>query len=137
MKLIEILKRDLKTWPKGAAFAVQDSEKGTTVKFAGHKAKPVGVALLGSEGVWQSNGWDFGTKGDFVTELAEDWAIARVTEAMWKGETLASTDPHSIVAGEVIRQMAEVIASCGSNVEAAEALYDAGYRKFEIVEEDV
>jgi len=130
MKLLDILKRDLKTWPKGAAFAVQDQAGGTTVKFAGHQAKPVKVGLLGSEGVWQSREWDFGTKGDFTTELADDWATARVTESAWKGKKTARKTDRTRTVAEIMRDLDVPRA-------IAARAYDLGYRKFEIVEDDV
>lgn len=84
------------------------------------------------------------TPYDFFTKRAggQTWAVWQDEQWLWIGDDLggeiaASPDPHAILAGEVIRQMAAVISTCVSNVEAAEALYDAGYRKFEIVEEDV
>jgi hypothetical protein len=48
-----------------------------------------------------------------------------------------STCPHKVVREEIVRQMAGIISTYVADVAAAEALYEAGYRKFEIVEEDV
>ena len=132
MKLLDILKRDLKTWPKGAAFAVQDKSGGTTVKFAGPRAAPVKVALLGSEGVWQSRQWDLGTKGDFIAELADDWATARITEDTWKGEKTAPARKTGRT-----RTVDEIARDLDIPRAIAVKAYDLGYRKFEIVEEDV
>jgi hypothetical protein len=132
MKLLDILKRDLKTWPKGAAFAVQDQSGGTTVKFAGHDAAPVEVALLGSEGVWQSREWDFGTKGDFIAELADDWDTARITEDAWKGGKAAPARKT-----DRTRTVDEIVRDLDISRAIAVRAYKLGYRKFEIVEEDV
>lgn len=138
MKLLDILKRDLKTWPEGAVVAVQDSEGGTTVKFAGRGHSRLELGLLGYAGVWQCKKWGFSYGSDFITELADDWVIARVTEDMWKSETALSS-----VQGERTRQAIIDLAArqCGLSGDAirllATVLTAEGFRKFEIVEEDV
>ncbi|MNO87520.1 hypothetical protein D3C76_789430 [compost metagenome] len=48
-----------------------------------------------------------------------------------------SVAKYELVREEIVRQMVEIISTYVADVAAAEALYDAGYRKFEIVEDDV
>lgn len=83
MKLVEILARELKEWPKGASHAVQDD--GDHLKrvwvCSGSSLK---TTISGSE-------WDLG-EGVFPcysfisTELASDHATAIVTREMWEQE---------------------------------------------------
>ena len=70
------------------------------------------------------------------------WSIWQHGSWFWIGDDLGGEmvplfDPHKVVREEIIRQMAEIISTFVADVAAAQALYDAGYRKFEIVEDDV
>lgn len=77
MKLVDILARDLKDWPEGAVFAVQDLDG--EVKFDNSKELP---RINKSKDVWIRQGGH----GDTLhsQELAEDCSCAIVTRAQWQ-----------------------------------------------------
>lgn len=127
MKLINILARDLKTWPTGAVFAVQDRESGTTVKFAGEGHSSVRVGLLGLPGVWQSRNWCFTSEFDFITELSDDWSTAVVSKSAWKQACSAEFEHNRAATLDDLVRLIDGAAADGKTI--AEAIYDAGYRK--------
>jgi hypothetical protein len=77
MKLLEILQKELKEFPEGMLYAVQD--KDGEVKFGKH-SQPT---------LWRSSGvWDRHEDGNSLVirrlGLAEDWDSAIVTKDMWE-----------------------------------------------------
>lgn len=96
MKLVQLLAKELKEWPKGAAYAVQDGDSRKTIKFAGH-GSTVGFELLGTPSVWQSRHWMFGYGKDFdVYELSSDYKTSMVTLDQWQAEREKMNKPKWI-----------------------------------------
>lgn len=76
MKLLEILQKELKEFPEGMLYAVQDYDG--EVKFGKH-SQPT----LWSSGVWNRHeSWDY--RCITGLGLAEDWDSAIVTKDMWE-----------------------------------------------------
>ena len=80
---------------------------------------------------------------DFFTKRAggKTWAVWQDEQWLWIGDDLGG-EMVPLVDGreKTVQAIADVLSSTVSRdtrQQAAEALYDAGYRKFEIVEEDV
>lgn len=96
MKLVQLLAKELKEWPEGAAYAVQDGDSRKTIKFAGH-GSTVGFELLGTPSVWQSRHWMFGSGKDFdVYELSSDYKTSMVTRTQWQAEREKMNKPKWI-----------------------------------------
>lgn len=76
MKLLEILQKELKEFPEGMLYAVQDGDG--EVKFGKHSQPDF----------WRSGVWDRHESGNDLTirglELAEDWDSSIVTKDMWR-----------------------------------------------------
>lgn len=83
MKLVDILARELKTWPDNnlvdlsACFVAQDSD-GMLVTLDPEE-KPNADQFY--QGIWARSHW---TGGDLLLEVAEDYASAIVTRAEWQ-----------------------------------------------------
>ena len=96
MKLVQLLAKELKEWPEGAAYAVQDGDSRKTIKFAGH-GSTVGFELLGTPSVWQSRHWMFGSGKDFdVYGLSSDYKTSMVTLTQWQAEREKMNKPKWI-----------------------------------------
>lgn len=96
MKLVQLLAKELKEWPEGAAYAVQDGDSGKNIKFAGHGSTVV-FELFGTPNVWQSRHWLFGYGKDFdVYELSSDYKTSMVTLDQWQAEREKMNKPKWI-----------------------------------------
>lgn len=97
MKLLDILAKEMKEWPEGAACIMQDADG--EIK-AGYNGKPKLNIWLGCDC----------TEGLFTSEtLSDDYSVSVVTKDMWerakvKSETIDSPQPK--------HKHAEMIALC-------------------------
>lgn len=78
MKLLEILQKELKQFPEGMLYAVQDYDG--KVKFGKHS----------QPSLWSSGVWNRYEDANYLinprSELAEDWDSAIVTKEMWEND---------------------------------------------------
>lgn len=82
MKLLEILQKELKEFPEGMLYAVQDNDG--EVKFGKHSHP-----TLCESGIWQRR--EDGIYPNIGRlELAEDWDSAIVTKEMWENDRVKS-----------------------------------------------
>ena len=78
MKLVQILARELREWPRAAACVTQDKDKQITM--------PMNAGIEFSLGQWDYTGSGSLMRGDRLNELATDHATAIVTRPQWEAE---------------------------------------------------
>lgn len=103
MKLLDVLAKEMKEWPEGMLYAVQDDDG--EVKFGKH-SKP----FLHESGIWQRSHDGVCTTIHGI-ELAEDWDSAIVTKDMWENAKVKNESKH---------KHAEMIALCAEFAQTME-----------------
>lgn len=88
MKLVEILARDLKEWPEGAEYIVQDYDGEF---WPSDRLEDFPPELIGNN-CWRCS---FLNVGDFYLETAEDFQTAIVTKEQWKEERAKLEKEHT------------------------------------------
>lgn len=138
MKLIDILARELKEWPEGWAAAAQEAN-GSIAGFSY-------TDLLYDN----FSGWNNVAKTAYIPlsrnlkcKISDDQRIAIITRAQWQAavDALKAEVAPACERERVTDEMYGcTVTSCVPEIVRAQrsvcdALYDAGYRKFEIVNE--
>src|SRR5690554_2674542 len=88
MKLVEILARDLKEWPEGAEYIVQDCDGGCWPSDRLEDCPPV----LSDNTYWRSS---LLNTGNIYLEIAEDFRTAIVTKEQWEEERVKLEKEHT------------------------------------------